>query len=152
MTDKIVYTLNYWLKNDAGDVVDTSEGGTPMVFMTGSKNVISGIQKAVQSRSEGDRFDAVIPPELAYGRHNPDLLSIVSASVFDGIDAVVPGMKFQTNTGSEAQIVQVVKVDGDQITVDANHPLAGLTMNFELEIISLRQASTQEVQAGKVLE
>lgn len=152
MTEKLIYTLNYWLKNDDGEVVDTSEGGIPMVFMQGSSSVISGIHKAVEGKSEGDRLEVVVPPEMAYGRHDPGLLSVVSASVFEGIDTVVPGMKFQTNTGSEAQIVKVVKVDGDQITIDANHPLAGLTMNFELEILGLRLASEQELQAGKVLE
>jgi len=152
MEQKKVYTLNYWLKNDVGDVVDTSDGGVPMVFMQGSKSVIPGIQKAVEGRVEGERLDVVIPPELAYGRHDPELVSIVCASLFDGVDHISPGMKFQTQTGKEAQVVQVTKVEGDQVTIDANHPLAGLTMNFELEIVSLRVATEAELQMGEAHE
>jgi len=152
MTKKLVYTLNYWLRNELGDVVDTSEGGEPMIFLQGGHNVIPGIQKAVEGKKEGDRLEVVIPPELAYGQHDSKLVSVVSASIFDGVDVILPGMKFQTNTGQDAQIVKVVKVDGDQVIVDANHPLAGITMNFELEIIRLRAASESELQVGKVLD
>ena len=148
---KKVYTLNYWLKNAEGEVVDTSEGGTPMVFIDGSKLIIPGLQQAVKGRSEGDRLDVTIPPELAYGAHNPALVNDVSASMFDGIDQVVPGMKFQTNTGEQTQVVKVVSVDGDTVRVDANHPLAGLTLNFEIEIISIRDASDEETGSGEAI-
>lgn len=148
---KKVYTLNYWLKNPEGEVVDTSDGGTPMVFIDGSKLIIPGLQQAVQGRNVGDRLDVTIPPELAYGAHNPSLVNDVSASMFDGIDQVVPGMKFQTNTGAQTQVVKVVSVDGDTVRVDANHPLAGLTLNFEIEIINIRDASDEEAAGGEAV-
>ncbi len=136
-----VYTLNYWLKNPNGDVVDTSEGGEPLTFVEGSKTVIAGLQKAVEGRSIGDRLDVTIPPELAYGRHDASLVNDVPVSLFDGVDELKPGMKFQTNTGEQTQVVKVIKVEKGQVTVDANHPLAGLTLNFELEIINIQNAS-----------
>lgn len=145
---KKVYTLNYWLKSPDGDVVDTSEGGEPMVFMEGSKKVIPGLQKAVEGRDIGDRLDVTIPPELAYGAHNPALVNNVPASMFEGIEKVEPGMKFQTNTGEETQVVKVVAVTGDAVTVDANHPLAGLTLNFEIELIDIRDAKDFELKSG----
>jgi len=138
--DKMVYTVNYWLKNEAGEVVDTSEGGEPMVFKQGSVNVIKGLQQAVEGRNAGDKLDVVIPPELAYGKHDPALMSQIPVSSFDGVEQIVKGMKFQTNTGGEAQVVQVVAVDEKEVTVDANHPLAGLALNFELEIIKVQES------------
>lgn len=145
---KKVFTLNYWLKNPNGEVVDTSEGGEPMVFIEGSRLVIPGLQKAVEGRSVGDRLDVTIPPELAYGEHQKDLVNEVPASMFDGIDEVKPGMKFQTNTGEQTQVVQVVSVKDGKVIIDANHPLAGLTLNFEIEIINIREANQDEIASG----
>jgi len=139
MTAKKVYTINYWLKNDNGEVVDTSEGGEPMVVQPGKANVIPGLIKAVEGRKEGDKLEVLIPPELAYGSHKSELQSEISVSSFDGVEQVVKGMKFQTNTGGEAQVVQVVAVNGDTATIDANHPLAGLSLNFDIEIVSVKE-------------
>ena len=122
MTDKLVYVLNYWLKNADDQVVDTSEGGVPMTFMLGSKNTIQGIQDAVKGRASGDKVEAIIPPELAYGAHNPDLVFTVPQEVFDGVEQVAVGMKFQTNAGGDAQVVKVVAVKDKEVTIDANHP------------------------------
>jgi len=151
MTDKLVYVLNYWLKNAEDKVVDTSDGGVPMMFMLGSNNTIQGIQDAVKGRVSGDRIEAIIPPELAYGVHDPDLVSIVSQGVFDGVEQVSVGMKFQTNAGGDAQVVKVVAVKDKEVTIDANHPLAGLTLKFELEVVDVREATKEELLSGKVI-
>jgi FKBP-type peptidyl-prolyl cis-trans isomerase SlyD len=138
------YTVNYWLMNEAGEVVDTSEKGEPMVIVPGSTTSIEGLQKAVDGRSVGDRIEVTIPPELAYGVHNAEFISEVDIAMFDGIEKVVPGMKFQTNTGEQTQIVQVIEVDGNRVVVDANHPLAGLSLVFELEIVSVEDIEASE--------
>lgn len=151
MSDELVYVLNYWLKNAEDVVVDTSEGGVPMTFMQGCKNTIQGIQDAIKGRAAGDRIEAIIPPELAYGAHNADLISIVPQSIFDGVEQVSVGMKFQTNTGGDAKVVKVVAVKGGEVTIDANHPLAGLTLKFELELVDVRKASDEERSTGKVI-
>jgi FKBP-type peptidyl-prolyl cis-trans isomerase SlyD len=151
MSDKLVYVVNYWLKNAEDVVVDTSEGGVPMMFVQGSGNIIQGIQDAVKGRASGDRVEAIIPPELAYGAHNPDHVSIVPQSVFDGVEQVFVGMKFQTNTGGDAQVVKIVAVNDQEVTVDANHPLAGLTLKFELEVVDVRKATEEEVASGQVI-
>ena len=151
MQRPMIYTVHYRLKNLTGEVVDTSEGGEPLHFLEGSDNVIEGIQKAVSGRSPGDCLEATIPPALAYGEHNPDLVRKVPRSAFEGVENLQVGMKFQTNTGEDAQIVQVVGIDGNLIRVDANHPLAGFTLYFDLEIISAREATDDEVAAGQPL-
>ncbi len=141
MTNK-VYTINYWLKNPEGKIVDTSEGGEPMRVLIGGTETIEGLQKAVEGRSVGDRLDVMIPPELAYGARNPDFVTAVDPALFD-LDTLEPGMKFQTNTGETTQIIQVVDVHQDRVVVDANHPLAGLTLNFEIEVISVEDAENE---------
>lgn len=132
------YTVHYWLKGNDGEVVDTSQGGEPMKIKLGASDVIEGLQKAVDGRSAGDRIEVTIPPELGYGPHRQEFVNVVSRDLFDVAD-LAPGMKFQTNTGEQTQIIQVVQVSEQGVTVDANHPLAGLTLVFELEIVSVSE-------------
>ncbi len=143
-----VYSINYNLRNAEGVVVDTSEGGEPLTFLEGSGVVVKGVEQALKERRAGDVLDVTIPPELAYGVHNPDYLQEVPKSLFDAVEDVVVGMKFQTNTGDQTQVVKIVKVGADSVTVDANHPLAGFTLFFDIEILSVRDASDEEVRLG----
>ncbi len=129
------YKVNYWLRNEDGLIVDTSEGGEPLLIKQGSATVIKGLQEAVEGKEPGERFEVTVPPEKAYGPLREEFISKVPVSAFEGVDELKPGMKFQTNTGETAQVVQVVQVHEDFVLVDANHPLAGLTLNFELEVI-----------------
>lgn len=147
MTGKKLYVVNYWLKNPLGEVVDTSEGGQPMIFVEGSSRVIEGIQKAVAGRQIGDMIEVTIPPEMAYGEHRQELVAQMPVSAFDGVSDIAVGMKFQTNTGGQAKVVKVTKVQGDQVTVDGNHPLAGITLNFDLEILDVRPAEASDIEA-----
>lgn len=135
-----VYTVHYWLKNPKDEVVDTSEGGEPLKITLGGNDTIAGLQKAVEGRNAGDRIEATIPPELAYGERKPEFVSVVDRALFDIVD-LAPGMKFQTNTGDQSQVIQVVDVSESTVTVDANHPLAGLTLRFEIDIISVSEPS-----------
>ena len=143
-----VYSINYNLRNAEGIIVDTSEGGEPLTFLEGSGVVVKGVEQALQGRKPGDVLDVTIPPELAYGAHNPNYLQEVPKSHFDAVDEVVIGMKFQTNTGEQTQVVKIVKVGEESVTVDANHPLAGFTLFFDIEILSVRRASDEEVRLG----
>ncbi|QSP96273.1 peptidylprolyl isomerase [Marinobacter salinisoli] len=146
-----VFTVHYILKNKLGELVDTSEGGEPLHFLYGSPSIIEGIQQAVKDRSVGDCLEVTVPPAMAYGDHNPELIRKVPRSLFEGIEKLEVGMKFQTNTGDEAQIVKVVAIDGNLVKVDANHPLAGYTLYFDLEIVGRREATEEEVAQGRPL-
>jgi len=143
-----VFTLNYRLKNAHGEVVDTSEGGEPMSFVTGAGNVIPGIEKAVEGRGPGDCLEVTIPPAMAYGEYDHDLVKRVPKTAFEGVEQLKVGMTFQTNTGTEAQVVKVIAIDGKLVMVDANHPLAGLTLYFELDILGVRPATEKEIEQG----
>lgn len=147
-----IYSINYNLRNTEGVIVDTSKGGEPLTFLEGSGTVVKGVEKALYGRKPGDVLDVTVPPELAYGAHNPDYLQQVPKSLFDGVEDLVVGMKFQTNTGEQTQVVKVVKVEADSVTVDANHPLAGFTLLFDIEILSVRDASEEEIRLGYSVE
>lgn len=151
MQKPAVFTVHYVLKNKLGELVDTSEGSEPLHFVEGSPDIIEGIQKAVRDRSVGDCLEVTIPPELAYGEHNPELIRKVPRSLFEGVENLQVGMKFQTNTGEEARVVQVVGIDGNLVRVDANHPLAGFTLYFDLEIVGKREATDDEIAQGRPL-
>lgn len=151
MQNPLVYRVQYRLKNRLGEVVDTSEGGEPLVFMEGAGQVVRGIEEAVRGRSPGDCLEVTIPPDMGYGEHRQDLVKRVPRSAFAGVEKVLPGMTFQTNAGEEAQVVKVVALDGDLVIVDANHPLAGLTLYFDLEILDVREASGEEVRLGRAV-
>ncbi len=151
MQKPAVYTVHYRLKNKLGEIIDTSEGAEPLHFLMGTDGVIKGIQEAVRNRGVGDCLEVTVPPEMAYGEHNPELVRKVPRSAFDGIEDLKIGMKFQTNTGADAQIVQVMGMDGNLVRVDANHPLAGFTLYFDLEIIGKREATDEEIAEGRPL-
>lgn len=151
MQKPAVFTVHYVLKNKVGELVDTSEGSEPLYFLEGSPEIIEGIQKAVKDRNAGDCLEVTVPPAMAYGEHNPELIRTVPRSMFEGVENLQVGMKFQTNTGDTAQVVQVVGIDGNLVRVDANHPLAGFTLYFDLEIIGKREATEEEINAGHPL-
>ncbi|SRR5690554_707986 len=146
-----VYEVHYRLKNAAGEVVDTSIGGEPLIFMEGAGQVVPGLEQAVKGREVGDALDVRIPPELGYGRRDPELVQKVPVSQFDDVDEVRAGMIFQTKSGVETQVVRVLSVEGDEAVVDANHPLAGLTLHFELQIYNVRDATAEEERLGQPL-
>ncbi|KXS51033.1 MAG: peptidyl-prolyl cis-trans isomerase D [Marinobacter sp. T13-3] len=146
-----VYTVHYVLKNKIGELVDTSEGSEPLHFLYGTPEIIEGIQKAVKDRNVGDCLEVTIPPEMAYGEYREELVRKVPKSLFEGVEKLEVGMKFQTNSGDETQVVQVVGIDGNLIRVDANHPLAGFTLYFDLEIVGRRDATEDEITQGRPL-
>src|SRR5690554_2081916 len=116
-----VFTVHYVLKNRVGELVDTSEGSEPLHFLYGTPEIIAGIQEAVKDRRVGDCLEVTIPPEMAYGDYREDLVRKVPRSLFEGVENLQVGMKFQTNSGDQAQVVQVVSIDGNLVKVDANH-------------------------------
>ena len=146
-----VFTVHYVLKNKLGELVDTSEGSEPLHFLYGTPDIIEGIQKAVKDRNVGDCLEVTIPPEMAYGEYREELVRKVPRSLFEGVENLQVGMKFQTNSGDETQVVQVVGIDGNLVRVDANPPLAGFTLYFDLEIVGRRDATEDEISQGRPL-
>lgn len=151
MAEQRVYRLGYQLKNREGEVVDSSVGAEPLHFVSGCGRMIEGIERAVDGREVGECLEVTIPPALAYGEHQPEKVRKMPRSMFQGVEKLEEGMKFQTDSGDEAQVVKVVGFEDDQVLVDANHPLAGITLYFDLEILEARDATPEEIEAGEPL-
>ena len=146
-----VVSMHYTLKNDDGEVMDSSAGKEPMVYLHGANNLIPGLEAELTGKTTGASFNASIPPDQAYGEFSDDLVQVISKSMFQGVESIEPGMSFiaQGDGGAQRQ-VRVTEVDGDNVTIDANHPLAGLTLHFEVEVVDVREGTPQEIEHGHV--
>lgn len=145
-----VVAFHYTLTNDAGEVLDSSEGREPLTYLHGAGNIIPGLEKQLEGRTPGDKLQAKVAPEEGYGEVQPQLVQEVPRDAFQGVDSVEPGMQFQAQTQGGPLMVTVTQVEGDTVTVDGNHPLAGQSLNFDVEIAEVREASEEEVEHGHV--
>jgi FKBP-type peptidyl-prolyl cis-trans isomerase SlyD len=142
--------INYTLKNDAGEVLDSSEGAEPLAYLQGNGNLIPGLEKALEGKRAGDAVNVSIPPEEGYGVSDATLIQEVPRSAFEGIDQIEVGMQFHAESNHGPRTVTVTKVAADTVTVDGNHPLADQTLHFAVQIIEVRAASQEELSHGHV--
>ncbi|QJQ95743.1 MULTISPECIES: peptidylprolyl isomerase [Halomonadaceae] len=145
-----VVAFHYTLTNDAGEVLDSSEGREPLTYLHGAGNIIPGLEKELEGRQSGDKLQVTVAPEEGYGQTQEALVQEVPMESFQGVENVEPGMQFQAQTQGGPLMVTVTKVEGDSVTVDGNHPLAGQTLNFDVEIATVREASKEELEHGHV--
>ena len=145
-----VVSIDYTLKNDAGDVLDQSTPENPLNYLHGHNNLIPGLENALAGAATGDDIKASIPPAEAYGDYNENLIQAVPRNLFQGVDQVEPGMQFQAQTGQGMQVVTVRDVDDESVTIDANHALAGETLHFDVTVKDVRDASEEELAHGHV--
>ncbi|MBB3191524.1 FKBP-type peptidyl-prolyl cis-trans isomerase [Halomonas cerina] len=145
-----VVAFHYTLTNDAGEVLDSSEGREPLTYLHGAGNIIPGLEKELEGHTVGDKLQAKVSPEEGYGEVQPQLVQEVPRDAFQGVESVEPGMQFQAQTQGGPLMVTVTKVEGDTVTVDGNHPLAGQQLNFDVEVAEVREASQEEVEHGHV--
>jgi len=149
--DNLVVTMHYKLTDDEGKILDSSEESKPLSYLHGAGNIIPGLEKALIGKVAGDSLQVKIEPAEGYGEIRPELIQKVKREAFKGVDTVEEGMVFEAKTpdGSQQQII-VKGVEGDQVTIDANHPLAGMALNFDIDIIGVREATAEEVTHGHV--
>ncbi|REH37941.1 FKBP-type peptidyl prolyl cis-trans isomerase /apo-metallochaperone SlyD [Paraperlucidibaca baekdonensis] len=145
-----VALIDYKLTNDAGDVIDSSEGGAPLAYLHGHSNIIPGLEKALVGKVVGDSLKVIVEPAEGYGEVNPSLLETVPRNLFQGVDNIEVGMQFQAQTAQGTQVITVKAVDGEEVTVDGNHPLAGQTLHFDVTVTEVREASAEELEHGHV--
>lgn len=147
-----VVAIDYTLRDSDGEVIDASPDGQPLQYVHGAGNIIPGLENALEGKAAGEDVEVTVPPEEAYGDRDDRLQQDVPKSMFEGVDNVETGMRFQAQTQNGTQIVTVAAVSGDSVTVDANHPLAGQTLNFKVKVSDVREASDQEIENGQVNE
>lgn len=141
-------TFHYTLRNAEGGVIDTSRGGTPMPFLEGSGQIIDGLEEPLLQMAAGEKRTVVVPPERGYGLHEAELVQKVP-KVNLPVDDVRVGDQFQTGPDRQAPVVTVVAIEGDEVLLDANHPLAGQELHFEVELVAVRAATPAELQQAR---
>jgi len=145
-----VVTIDYTLTNNDGEVLDSSKGQEPLAYIHGIGYMIPGLENALEGKSEGDSLKVSIEPRDAYGERDESLVKTVDRALFGGIDKLEPGMQFQAQTPEGVEIVTVTAVNGDEVTVDGNHPLADVTLNFDVRVLGVREATAEELEHGHV--
>jgi FKBP-type peptidyl-prolyl cis-trans isomerase SlyD len=146
-----VATIDYTLTNPQGQVIDSSRGAQPLSYLHGVGGIIPGLEGALEGKTTGEKITVTIPPEQAYGLRNEQLVQTVPKKGFQGIQTITPGMQFRAQgPQGQMQIVTVVAVEGDNVKVDANHPLAGVTLKFDVDVVDVREATQEELSHGHV--
>ncbi|WP_299973916.1 peptidylprolyl isomerase [uncultured Pseudoteredinibacter sp.] len=148
--NELVGIIHYTLKNDDGVTIDSSEGEAPLEYLHGFQNIVPGLEAELNGKKVGDSFKVSVEPEQGYGELDPNLVQELPKEMFQGVDQVEVGMAFHAETQNGMQTVEVIEVDEDTVTIDGNHPLAGQTLNFEIEVVGIREATAEELQHGHV--
>jgi len=146
---KSVIGFHYTLKNKVGEVLDRSNPESPLLFLEGSGAIIEGLEESLANMSEGESSEVIVRPEKGYGFRDESQINVVSKAALPA-DEVNLGDFFQAGGDQHAPIVQVVEVDGDDVKLDANHPLAGQDLFFDVEVVEKRPATEEEISHGHV--
>ncbi len=144
-----VVEIDYTLTNNDGEVIDSSEGREPLAYLHGFGNIIPGLEKALEGKTEGDELKVRVEPEEGYGPRRDELVQSVSIEAFAGQDKVEPGMKFNAESSQGPMVVTVTSIEDGQVTIDANHDLAGQQLNFDVTVRGIREASPAEIEQGQ---
>jgi FKBP-type peptidyl-prolyl cis-trans isomerase SlyD len=145
-----VAQIHYTLRDAEGQILDSSEGRDPLAYIQGIGNLIPGLERELEGKTTGDKVKAVIAPADAYGEYDEQMVHLVPLSGFqsgDGEELQV-GMQVQIDTGEGHAVAMVTNIDGDDVTLDLNHPLAGAELHFDVEIVSVREATSEELAHG----
>jgi FKBP-type peptidyl-prolyl cis-trans isomerase SlyD len=147
--DKVI-SMHYQLSDEAGEQIESSRGREPMTFLFGHGNIIPGLEQAMTDHVAGDKFDVIVPAKDAYGERREVFVQRVPKKYFRDPDHLAPGMHTVLNTKDGHRSVTVIKVGSSVVDVDLNHPLAGKTLRFGVEITDIREATPEELEHGHV--
>ncbi len=150
IADNKVISIHYILTDSNGAIIDQSAADQPLVYLHGAGNIIPGLENALEGKTAGDKLNVTIEPEDAYGERMDQMIQTVPRSMFEGIDRVEVGMQFHAEGNTGPVVVTVVEIDADQITLDGNHPLAGKTLTFDVEVADIREATADELEHSHI--
>lgn len=145
-----VVSFDYTLTDKDGAVIDSSEGHEPLAYIHGSGFLIPGLENEMEGKQAGDAFQVTVQPEDAYGVRNDSLVKEVDRDMFGEVEKLEAGMQFQAETEDGIEVVTVTAVGDDTVTVDGNHPLADVTLNFDVKVVDVREATAEELDHGHV--
>lgn len=145
-----VVLIHYTLKDDDGKVLDSSAGGEPLAYIQGHGNLVAGLEKALEGKSEGNRIAVTLSPAEGYGTRSEALVQRVPKRSLQRAGEIRKGMQFQAQTDEGVRVFTVTTVVGDMVTLDGNHPLADQTLHFDVEVVGVRTATEEELEHGHV--
>lgn len=147
ISNNSVVLFEYTLKDANGEQLDASEG-QPLAYLHGHSNIIAGLEKQMEGKTVGDKFTADVAATDGYGDIQEELIQKVPSSMFQGVDELEVGMRFEAQSEYGTHSVEIKHIDGDEITVDGNHPLAGVDLSFDVEVTGVRAATDEEIEHG----
>ena len=150
ITPGSVVVFDYTLTDDDKDIIDSSVGSEPLAYIQGEGQIVPGLEKAMEGKKAGDSFKISLPPEEGYGVHDPENISVVPADQIEGGEELEEGMQLHTEGEFGEQTVIITKIVGNEVTIDGNHPLAGMTLHFDIAIRDVRPATYEERDHGHV--
>lgn len=150
ITNEKVVSMHYTLTNDAGQVLDSSDGRDPLVYLHGFGNIIPGLEDALVDKETGEKLEVVVAPDQGYGKRNEEMVQQVELARFEKPDEIKPGVQIQVQSDQGTQLGIITQVGDGTATLDLNHPLADETLHFAVEIMEVRDASADEISHGHV--
>lgn len=150
ITTHKVAEIHYTLTNEQGETVDSSRDQEPLAYIHGTETLVPGLEKELEGKSAGDTIQVKVSPAEGYGERSPELMQRVERQLFQFDGDIEVGMRFEAEAEHGVELVTVMAVDDHTITIDANHPLAGEILNFDVEIMTVRDASAEELEHGHV--
>ena len=151
IASNMVVTIDYTLTDDRGNILDKSAPGNGLTYLHGAENIIPGLESALAGRAIGEELEVTVAPEEAYGIRDDSLQQVVPRELFGEVESLEAGMQFHAaSPEGQPLIVTVIAVEGDDITVDGNHPLAGMKLNFAVKVTDIRDATDEEITHGHV--
>lgn len=145
-----VVTMHYTLTNDEGQTIDTSAGAEPLVYIQGLGHIIPGLESEILGKTKGDKLKVAVAPKDGYGERVDEMVNTMPKSQFPEGENIEVGMQFQADTDHGPLVFTITEVEGDNVTIDGNHPLAGVNLNFDVEIVDIREATKDELEHGHV--
>ncbi len=150
ITQDAVVSIHYTLTDDEGKTLDSSAGGEPLAYLHGNGNLIPGLERELDGKVAGERFSVKVAPEDGYGEYDKELVQRIPRRALKGVGNIHVGLQLQAQSEQGSRAVVVTQVVGDMVTIDANHPLAGQHLNFEVEVTDVRLATEEELSHGHV--
>jgi FKBP-type peptidyl-prolyl cis-trans isomerase SlyD len=145
-----VVTFNYKLRDEQGNIIEESPEGHPVAVLHGHGSIVRGLDTALANHVVGDKFSVTVPPELGYGLRREDWVQRISKKHLPKTPRLQVGMQSGYRTDQGVRRVTIVKVGAKMVDVDLNHPFAGLNLQFDIDIVAVRQADAEELAHGHV--
>jgi FKBP-type peptidyl-prolyl cis-trans isomerase SlyD len=145
-----VVSISYTLTDDKNNIIDSASDSEPLDYLHGFENIIPGLERVLEGKKAGDCFSVIIPAAEAYGERSDKLIADIPLDRFQGVDQVKKGMQFHAQTPDGYRMVTVTGVSGETVTIDGNHPLAGMDLSFDVTVAAIREANSEELAHGHV--